>query len=264
MSMYIAKINTAPRYQRDGITSYLLVSKRTGEAEQLAVTLVEMKPGGVQRMHSHEPEQIYHIVEGSGLMTVDGEQRQVYAGDTIFFSSFAEHGLENTGAIPLRYLSAASPSFTKEQCKEWWPLPSLDAGSPAPQMAQVHPGLTRVETFGVEEQHTAYHIGSGDERVLGTPWMISFMERVSNRLIAEHLPAGWMSVGTHVDVKHLAPTPIGAQIRVEVEILEVVKTRVQLAVSAWDAEEQIGAGFHTRAVVERGGFVQRAQLKSRQ
>lgn len=128
----------------------------------------------------------------------------------------------------------------------------------------ISPGLAREETFVVDEQHTAYHIGSGDERVLGTPWMISFMERVSNRLIAEHLPAGWMSVGTHVDVKHLAPTPIHSHIRVEVEILAVVKTRVQLAVSAWDAEEQIGSGFHTRAVVDRGGFVQRAQSKSKQ
>jgi fluoroacetyl-CoA thioesterase len=45
-------------------------------------------------------------------------------------------------------------------------------------------GLTREEVFVVEEQHTAYHIGSGDECVLGTPWMISFMERVSNRLVA--------------------------------------------------------------------------------
>jgi len=41
---------------------------------------------------------------------------------------------------------------------------------------QLKPGLTRTETFVVAEQHTAYHIGSGDERVLGTPWMISFME----------------------------------------------------------------------------------------
>ncbi len=125
----------------------------------------------------------------------------------------------------------------------------------------IFPGMTRTETFIVEEQHTAYHIGSGDERVLGTPWMISFMERVSNRLIAEHLPEGWMSVGAHVDVNHLAPTPILAEIRVDVEILEVVRNRVRLLVAAWDAKEQIGSGFHTRAVVERGRFMQNAQTK---
>ncbi len=125
----------------------------------------------------------------------------------------------------------------------------------------ISPGLTRTETFVVEAEHTAYHIGSGDERVLGTPWMISFMERVSNRLIAENLPDGWLSVGIHVDVRHLAPTPIRAEIRVHVEILEITKNRVKLSVAAWDAENQIGAGNHTRAVVERQQFMQRAQDK---
>ena len=125
----------------------------------------------------------------------------------------------------------------------------------------IHPGMSREETFTVEEQHTAYHIGSGDERVLGTPWMISFMERVANRLIAQHLPEGYLSVGTHVDVKHLAPTPIHAVIRVRVEILEVVKNRVRLSVEAWDGQEKLGDGTHWRAVVERDRFVQRAQAK---
>lgn len=119
------------------------------------------------------------------------------------------------------------------------------------------PGLVREEKFTVEEQHTAYHIGSGDEKVLGTPWMISFMERVSNRLIAEHLPAGQMSVGVHVDVKHLAATPISAEIRVRVEVLEVVKNRVRLAIVAWDHVDKIGEGTHLRAVVEKQRFMAR-------
>ncbi len=127
---------------------------------------------------------------------------------------------------------------------------------------QLKPGLTRTETFVVEEQHTAYHIGSGDERVLGTPWMISFMERVSNRLVAEHLPETSLSVGTHVDVYHLAPSPIHSTIRVEVEVLEVKKNRVKLSVAAWDQEEPIGSGNHTRAVVNRAHFMQRADEKN--
>lgn len=124
------------------------------------------------------------------------------------------------------------------------------------------PGLTRTETFVVEEQHTAYHIGSGDERVLGTPWMISFMERVSNRLVAEHLPETSLSVGTHVDVFHLAPSPIHSTIRVTVEVLEVKKNRVKLSVAAWDQEEPIGSGNHTRAVVDRARFMERADEKT--
>jgi len=124
--MKVMTKNGAPRYQRDQITSHLLVSKRTCDAENLAITLVEMEPGGRQHVHSHEPEQMYYILEGSGIMTVDGEQRQVNAGDCVFYPAFAEHGLENTGGSILRYLSAASPSFTLKTCQEWWPLPSID------------------------------------------------------------------------------------------------------------------------------------------
>jgi mannose-6-phosphate isomerase-like protein (cupin superfamily) len=125
----ISNRNAAPRYKRDGITSYLLASKRTGGAENIAVTLVEMDADGFQHIHKHEPEQTYTILEGSGLMTVDGEQQQVGPGDCIFIPSSAEHGLQNTGGTMLKYLSAASPSFTLQECLDWWPLPSLDEES---------------------------------------------------------------------------------------------------------------------------------------
>ena len=126
----------------------------------------------------------------------------------------------------------------------------------------IKPGFTREETFTVEEEHTAYHIGSGDERVLGTPWMISFMERVSNRLVGQSLPKGFMSVGMHVDVKHLAPTPMKALIRVRVEILEVIKNQVILRVEAWDPRDKIGEGMHKRAVVEKARFMERVMAKA--
>ena len=117
--MKIMRQNSSPRYQRDEITSHLLVSEKTCGAEKLAITIVEMEPGGFQHLHSHEPEQMYYILEGRGLMSVDGEERPVRAGDCVFFPSFAEHGLKNTGEGTLRYLSAGSPSFTLEQCKQW-------------------------------------------------------------------------------------------------------------------------------------------------
>lgn len=124
-------------------------------------------------------------------------------------------------------------------------------------------GMARQETFLVEEQHTAYHIGSGDEKVLGTPWMISFMERVSNRLIAENLPEGQMSVGMHVDVRHLAATPMNAEIHVRAEVLEVVKNRVKLSIEAWDSKDKIGEGTHLRAVVEKARFMSNVLTKSK-
>ncbi len=130
------------------------------------------------------------------------------------------------------------------------------------QTDNLTPGLVREETFTVEDQHTAYHIGSGDERVLGTPWMISFMERVSNRLVAENLLEGYMSVGIHVDVKHLAATPVNVKVRIRAEVLEVVKNRVNLSIEAWDDQEKIGEGTHWRAVVEKGRFMKRVMGKA--
>jgi mannose-6-phosphate isomerase-like protein (cupin superfamily) len=115
----------APRYQRDNIVSFLLISASTCQATGLSITLVEMAPGGQQHIHAHQPEQMYYILEGSGLMTVDDDQAQVNPGDCVFIPAWAKHGLNNTGPAVLKYLSAASPSFTQEECDKFWPLPSL-------------------------------------------------------------------------------------------------------------------------------------------
>jgi mannose-6-phosphate isomerase-like protein (cupin superfamily) len=117
----------APRYARDdGITSYLLASPRTGEARHLTTTLVEIEPGGFQRVHSHPPEQVYFILEGSGAMTVGDETEQVTVGDCVLVPSESPHGLRNTGDVTLRYFSAAAPSFTAEELEQWWPLESME------------------------------------------------------------------------------------------------------------------------------------------
>jgi predicted thioesterase len=89
------------------------------------------------------------------------------------------------------------------------------------------------------------------------------MERVSNRLVAAHLPEGQMSVGVHVDVKHLAATPIKAEIRVRAEVLEVVKNRVKMSIEAWDSQDKIGEGTHLRAVVDKDRFMDRVMAKER-
>jgi mannose-6-phosphate isomerase-like protein (cupin superfamily) len=124
-NLILTKRECAPRYQRDSIESFLLVSDWTTGAKQLAVTLVEMQPGGVQHEHAHGPEQMYFLVEGSGLMTVDGESSQVGKGDCVFLPSGCRHGLKNTGEGVLKYLSAASPSFGCDESRRLWPLASL-------------------------------------------------------------------------------------------------------------------------------------------
>ncbi|UCG92091.1 MAG: cupin domain-containing protein [candidate division WOR-3 bacterium] len=122
--MKISKKKSAPRYAREGITSYLLVSPRTSGATYLTTSVVEIEPGGEQKIHHHTPEQIYYILEGSGRMTVEDETARVGPGDCIFIPSTTPHGLKNDGNVLLKYFSAAAPSFDREQLEKLWPLRS--------------------------------------------------------------------------------------------------------------------------------------------
>ena len=125
MSKKVITKDEAPRYQRDRIVSYLLVSECTTGSHALTTSLVEMEPGGKQHIHSHANEQSYAILEGGGAMTVGDETFAVSAGQNIFIPSNAPHGLQNTGDSVLRYLSAASPAFGGELEQKLWPLPPL-------------------------------------------------------------------------------------------------------------------------------------------
>ena len=122
-------------------------------------------------------------------------------------------------------------------------------------------GMTREETFQVAEQHAAAHVGSGGSRVLATPWMIAFMERVAYRLLAEHLPEGKSSVGVLVNIRHLAPTPVGTSVRVQAEISAMAGSKVTFAVQAWDHVEKIGEGNHQRLVINEARFLRRVEAK---
>src|SRR5512136_884739 len=101
----------------------------------------------------------------------------------------------------------------------------------------IKPGMTNEETFEVTEEHLASHIGSGAARVLATPWLILFMERVSHRLIAQRVPEGYSSVGAEVNMRHLAPTPLGGRVRVVAEVVAVEGAQVTLSVTAADETE---------------------------
>ncbi len=125
----------------------------------------------------------------------------------------------------------------------------------------IHPGMINEEHHVVEEHQLAAHIGSGSMRVLATPAMIGFMERASHLLLAKYLPEGYSSVGVLVNVRHLAPTPLGGRVRVKTEVVSVEGTLVTFNVEAWDEVEQIGAGQHQRAVIDYARFLHRVEKK---
>jgi fluoroacetyl-CoA thioesterase len=122
-------------------------------------------------------------------------------------------------------------------------------------------GMTREDVFSVESEHSAAHIGSGSARVLATPWMIAFMERTARDLLANLLPEGYSSVGVHVDVRHLTPSPVGSHVRTQVEVKAIQGVIVDFTVCAWDEQELVGEGTHQRVVIEEERFLRRVAGK---
>ena len=120
--MKIIAKEQAPQYERDGIRSFLLVAESTVGANHITTSLVEMAPGGIQRPHHHDTEQCYMVLEGSGIMEVDGERAEIGPGDTVFIPSSSVHGLVNNGGTTMKYLSAGSPAFGAENERMLWPL----------------------------------------------------------------------------------------------------------------------------------------------
>ena len=99
-------------------------------------------------------------------------------------------------------------------------------------------------------------------RVLATPWMIAYMEWTARDSIKPFLDEGWDSVGTEVNVKHLAATPVGMSVRFESEVVTVNGNRVHFCVQAWDEKEKIGEGTHERFLIHIGKFATRLAAKA--
>jgi len=129
-------------------------------------------------------------------------------------------------------------------------------------MAALEPGMVYEESLVVEEQHTAAHLGSGGVRVLATPVMVALMEAAARSLVDPNLEPGYMSVGTGLDIKHLAATPMGMRVTARAELVSVEKRRLRFKVEAYDEREKVGEGTHTRAIVNLKRFWDKLQTKT--
>jgi len=98
-------------------------------------------------------------------------------------------------------------------------------------------------------------------RVLATPVMINLIEAAALAAIEHLLPAGYQSLGTHLDVRHLAATPVGMKVRATARVARVDGRAVSFEVSAHDEKDLIGDGLHERVVVNVAKFDQRVQRK---
>jgi predicted thioesterase len=129
----------------------------------------------------------------------------------------------------------------------------------------LEPGLTNEMTLLVQPADTARQ--SGGETlppVLSTPRMIGFLERTAHQSVLPFLNPGQTTVGTLVNVRHLAATPVGLQVRFRSELLEVDRRRLRFKVEAWDEVEKIGEGEHERFIIDEARFTARLEEKMKE
>ena len=122
-------------------------------------------------------------------------------------------------------------------------------------------GLTGSAELVVGEQHTAPRVGSGRIRVLATPVMINLIEAAALAAVEQSLPEHHQSLGTHLEISHVAATPVGMRVRATAEVVRVEGRTVHFRVKAEDERELIGEGTHQRVVVNVDRFDQRVQAK---
>ncbi len=124
-------------------------------------------------------------------------------------------------------------------------------------------GLSGVARIKVTEDNTAIAFGSGKVKVFATPAMIGLMEKAAIEAVDKSLNQDYASVGTRIDVKHIAPTPVGMNITANAELIEVDGPKLKFKVEAYDGKEKIGEGIHYRYIVNLEDLYSRAEGKLR-
>jgi len=128
-------------------------------------------------------------------------------------------------------------------------------------LSRITAGLKGTAHLLVGPEHTAPFVGSGRIPVLATPVMINVIEAAALNAIEHLLPEGHQSLGIHLDVSHLAATPVGLRVTAIAEVLQVEGRTVSFRVEARDNIEVIGGGTHRRVVVSVARFDARIQRK---
>jgi predicted thioesterase len=128
-------------------------------------------------------------------------------------------------------------------------------------LARITPGLTGSAEMVVTRDQTAPFVGSGRIAVLATPVMINLIEAAALRAVEHLLPAGHQSLGIHLDISHIAATPVGLRVSATAEVVRVEGRTITFRAQARDEREPIGGGTHKRVVVSVARFDERVQRK---
>jgi predicted thioesterase len=122
----------------------------------------------------------------------------------------------------------------------------------------IAPGMGGSVTISVEDVDTATAMRSGDVPVLATPRVVALAEQATVEAVADALEPGTTTVGSEVQLTHLAPSPIGSKVTADVVLETVEGRRLVFRVSVTDARGLVAVGRITRVVVQRNRFIERA------
>jgi predicted thioesterase len=118
------------------------------------------------------------------------------------------------------------------------------------------------QAISTDMKHAVEFAGNGMPAVVSTPHLVGFLERTARETIAAHLDADERSVGVEIDLRHLAPTPVGQTIHCTARVIAVDGRKISFQIEARDAHEVIVRGLHQRAVIRLESFSRRVQAKS--
>ncbi|MBQ2770583.1 MAG: thioesterase family protein [Clostridia bacterium] len=122
-------------------------------------------------------------------------------------------------------------------------------------------GIVGKRELTVTAELTAAACGSGLLPVFATPQMIAMMEQTAAESVAPYLPEGSSTVGTHLDVRHLAATPVGLAVTCETELVEIDRRRLVFSCRAYDSAGLIGEGVQERFIVNSESFLRKTEAK---
>jgi fluoroacetyl-CoA thioesterase len=131
----------------------------------------------------------------------------------------------------------------------------------AAELAELRPGLRGEAGLVVSGEHTAPRVGSGAVSVLATPVMINLMEAAALAAVERFLPPGYQSLGTVLNVRHIAATPVGMRVQATAIVQAIEGRTIRFTVEVRDERERIGDGTHERVVVNVAKFDQRVKRK---
>ena len=127
---------------------------------------------------------------------------------------------------------------------------------------ELKPGITNKTETIVTKELCANAWGSGGLEVYATPAMIALAEETALKSVAGKLEPGQGTVGTRVDIAHLAATPLGMKVRCETELIETDRRRLIFSVQVFDETEKIGEGTHERFIIDNEKFLKKAWAKA--